>query len=65
MQNVINIDAGILDGAPLFDGTRIPIKNLFDFLKNGKTIDEFLHEFAVVKREQVIELLEMLEKLVT
>lgn len=65
MQNVINIDAWILDGAPLFDGTRIPIKNLFDHLKNGKTIDEFLHEFAVVKREQVIELLEMLEKLAT
>lgn len=65
MEKVINIDPRILDGAPLFDGTRIPIKNLFDYLKNGKTIDEFLHEFAVVQREQVIELLEMLEKLVT
>jgi len=63
-QRVINIDPEILGGTPVFYGTRVPIKNLFDYLATGETIEEFLDDFEGVKKEQVIKLLEVSEKLV-
>ncbi len=56
-MKVINIDKEILGGTPVFNGTRVPIKNLFDYLETGETIDEFLNDFPSVKREQIIKLL--------
>jgi len=57
-MKVINIDKEILGGTSVFNGTRVPIKNLFDYLETGETIDEFLDDFPSVKSEQVIEILE-------
>jgi len=48
----------ILDGAPVFRGTRVPINALVDCLQAGDTIDDFLAEFPTVTREQAIGLLE-------
>ena len=56
-MKVINIDKEILGGTPVFNGTRVPIKNLFDYLETGETIDKFLDDFPSVKREQIIKLL--------
>ena len=42
---VINIDPEILGGTPVFDGTRVPIKNLFDYLETGDSIEVFLEDF--------------------
>jgi uncharacterized protein (DUF433 family) len=61
---VINIDPEILGGTPVFYGTRVPIKNLFDYLETGESIEEFLNDFEGVKREQVIKVLEMSNKLI-
>ncbi len=61
---VINIDPEILGGTPVFYGTRVPIKNLFDYLETGESIEEFLNDFEAVKREQVIKVLEMSNKLI-
>lgn len=63
-QRVINIDSEILGGTPVFLGTRVPVKNLFDYLEEGETMDEFLEDFPSVKREQVIKLLEISRGLV-
>lgn len=60
-MKVINIDKEILSGTPVFNGTRVPIKNLFDYLETGETIDEFLEDFPSVKREQISKLLESSE----
>jgi uncharacterized protein (DUF433 family) len=60
---VINIDPEILGGTPVFYGTRVPIKNLFDYLESGGTIDYFLDNFSGVQREQVVKLLEMSKKM--
>lgn len=60
---IINIDPEILGGTPVFFGTRVPIKNLFDYLESGETIDFFLDDFSGVYREQVVKLLEMSQKL--
>jgi len=60
----INIDPEILGGTPVFFGTRVPIKNLFDYLQSGETIDYFLDDFEGVQREQVMKVLEMSQKLI-
>ncbi len=64
MISPINIDPEILGGTPVFNGTRVPIENLFDYLKSGESIDYFLDDFETVKREQVITLLEMSKHLI-
>jgi uncharacterized protein (DUF433 family) len=61
---VINIDPEILGGTPVFFGTRVPVKNLFDYLETGDSIDVFLEDFEGVSREQVIKVLEMSQKLI-
>ncbi|NLT69233.1 MAG: DUF433 domain-containing protein [Verrucomicrobiaceae bacterium] len=43
----------ILGGMPVFAGTRVPIKNLFDALIGGDTIPEFLDDFPTVTLAQV------------
>jgi uncharacterized protein (DUF433 family) len=48
----------ILSGTPVFAGTRVPVKNLTDYLEGGESIDEFLDDFPTVTREQVIRFLE-------
>jgi uncharacterized protein (DUF433 family) len=63
-HRIININPEILGGTPVFYGTRVPIKNLFDYLETGETIDEFLSDFEGVQREQVVKLLEMSQKLI-
>jgi uncharacterized protein (DUF433 family) len=61
---VINIDPEILGGTPVFNGTRVPIKNLFDYLEAGHSIDYFLEDFSGVNRNQVLRLLEVSQKLI-
>lgn len=61
---VINIDREILGGTPVFFGTRVPIKNLFDYLETGDSIQTFLDDFEGVSKNQVIKLLEMSQKLI-
>lgn len=56
---VIHSDPEILGGTPVFVGTRVPAQTLFDYLEGGETLDEFLHQFPSVKREQALAALEM------
>lgn len=63
MKKIINIDPQILSGTPVFTGTRVPVKNLFDYIETGENIDAFLIDFPSVKKEQAITLLETAEKL--
>jgi uncharacterized protein (DUF433 family) len=46
--------ADILRGTPVFVGTRVPFRILFDYLETGDSIDVFLDEFPSVSREQVL-----------
>jgi uncharacterized protein (DUF433 family) len=62
--SVINIDSEILGGTPVFSGTRVPIKNLFDYIETGDTIEIFLEDFEGVSRNQVLKVLEMSQKLI-
>ncbi len=48
----ISIDPDIMHGTPVFSGTRVPIKNLFDYLEGGEGIDAFLEDFPSVERDK-------------
>jgi uncharacterized protein (DUF433 family) len=61
-RNVVVVDPEILGGTPVFRGTRVPVKNLFDFIEKGDSIEEFLVNFPTVRREQIIVLLETARK---
>jgi len=57
--DLIESDPGKLGGTPVFRGTRVPIKNLFDYLEGGDSLEIFLSDFPTVTREQVTALLQM------
>jgi len=56
---VVHSDPAILGGTPVFVGTRVPVQSLFDYLEGGETLDEFLHQFPSVKREQAVAALDL------
>jgi len=55
----------ILSGIPVFVGTRVPVRSLFDYLEGNDTLEEFLHQFPSVKREQAIAVLDAAYESVT
>ncbi len=57
-RSVISSNLEVLGGAPVFEGTRVPVQNLLDCLEAGYTIGEFLQDFPSVSKEQVIQVLE-------
>jgi uncharacterized protein (DUF433 family) len=59
LNQVVQCDPETLGGTPVFVGTRVPVQSLFDHLEGGETVDEFLHQFPSVKREQAIAALDL------
>jgi uncharacterized protein (DUF433 family) len=51
-NGMILSDPDILAGTPVFKGTRVPVKILFEYLGDGLSLDYFLETFPSVKREQ-------------
>ena len=62
MDSVVTSDPEILGGLPVFSGTRVPVKNLFDCLEQGYTVGEFLKDFPSVSEKQVHLLLREVER---
>ena len=63
-SDVIVKDPDILGGMPVFRGTRVPFKNLLDYIEAGHTLDEFLEQFPSVTRGAAIAALEHAKELV-
>jgi uncharacterized protein (DUF433 family) len=61
----VSIDPEIMSGAPVFAGTRVPIKTLFDYIEGGETLAEFLDDFPSVTKEASLIVLEMAKKTLT
>jgi len=59
----ITIDPEILGGTPVFSGTRVPVKTLFDYIRWGYSLEEFLEYFPSVTRETVMEMLSTIERM--
>ncbi len=50
MSVPVTISQNIQSGEPVFTNTRVPVKNLFDYLKAGHSLNEFLEDFPSVKK---------------
>jgi uncharacterized protein (DUF433 family) len=58
VEPAIVIDADVMSGMPCFRGTRVPFKNLIDYLEGGHSLGEFLRQFPTVTREMAVQALE-------
>ena len=61
-NDLITVDPEILGGAPVFKGTRVPIKTLFEYIENDYSVEEFLECFPSVSRDLVNKVLERSEE---
>ena len=59
VKELVEVDPETMSGTPVFTGTRVPIKHLFDYLEGGDTLEIFLDDFPTVTREQVLGVLEL------
>ena len=55
---IVTRDPEIMSGALCFAGTRVPVKNLFDYLEGSSLLEEFLEDFPSVSRERAVAVLE-------
>ena len=63
--SVVHSDPEILGGTPVFVGTRVPLRNLIDYLEGGYSLDEFLDDFPTVSRDQVVAVLDAVHDTLT
>jgi len=56
---VIHRDPDVQGGVPVFVGTRVPLKNLFDAIEAGDSLAQFLEDYPSVTRNQAITALEL------
>ncbi len=58
-DQIVQRNPRIQGGVPVFTGTRVPVKNLFDYLESGETLEQFLLDFPAVDRSKAVAALEM------
>lgn len=58
VESIIVSDPEVMNGTPCFRGTRVPFKNLIDYLEGGHSLDEFLQQFPTATREMAVQALE-------
>jgi uncharacterized protein (DUF433 family) len=54
----ITVDLDILGSTPVFSGTRVPVRSVFDYVADGCSLDEFLENFPTVLRADAIAVLD-------
>ena len=57
-DRVVVADPEVMNGMPCFRGTRVPFRNLIDYLEGGHSLGEFLRQFPSVTREMAVKSLE-------
>jgi len=62
---VVHRDPEILGGTPVFVGTRVPARILFEYLEAGDSLEVFLDQFPSVTREQAVAALEIAREAIT
>ncbi|MEG4811419.1 DUF433 domain-containing protein [Microcoleus sp. F8-D3] len=62
---VAHSDPDILGGIPVFVGTRVPMRTLFEYLEAGDSLEVFLNHFPSVSRQQTIAALELAKEMLT
>lgn len=59
VSSVVEVNPDVLNGTPVFVGTRVPVQTLIDYLEAGDRLDDFLEDFPTVSREQAVAALEL------
>ena len=63
VSTVVHSDPEIMSGIPVFVGTRVPVRTLFDYLAGGDSLDEFLDGFPTVSRAQAVAALQLAKEM--
>lgn len=58
-KKIIARDPEVLGGTPVFNGTRVPVRILFEYLGAGDSIDVFLDEYPHIPRDVAVAALEL------
>jgi len=58
LEKILSRDPEIMSGALVFSGTRVPVKNLFDYLSAGRSLEEFLDDFPSVRKDSAVAVLD-------
>ncbi len=61
-EKAINIDQQVLGGTPVFNGTRVPVSILFDYLEDNR-MEEFLENYPSVSKDQVLKVIKLASEL--
>jgi uncharacterized protein (DUF433 family) len=56
--SLVSRDPEIMSGALCFTGTRVPVKNMFDYLEGTSSMEDFLEDFPAVSRKRAVAVLE-------
>jgi uncharacterized protein (DUF433 family) len=59
LESIVSSEPDVLGGTPVFAGTRVPVKNLVDYLAAGDSLERFLDHFPSVTREQAVAAIEI------
>jgi len=62
---IVSKRTDVMGGTPVFYGSRVPIKHLFDYIEGGETLESFLADYPTVERDQVMQLIETAYQLLT
>lgn len=57
VSELISSDPEVLGGTPVFAGTRVPVRTLFEYLEDNYTLEQFLEYFPTVSRELALSVL--------
>lgn len=63
VDSVIHSDPEILSGAPVFRGTRVPLRAFIDYIEGGDGLDDFVADFPSASRDQAVAALELANEL--
>jgi uncharacterized protein (DUF433 family) len=58
-KQIVGSDPRVLSGTAIFVETRVPVKNLFDYLRESRTLDQFLYDFPSVSRDHALAALDV------
>jgi uncharacterized protein (DUF433 family) len=61
-ESLITCDPEVLNGTPVFKGTRVPVRTLFDYLSDGLALEYYLETFPSVNREQATNVLRLVQE---
>lgn len=59
--DLVTVNPNILGGTPVFKGTRVPIRTLFEYLERGYSLEQLLECFPSVTRDMACQVLELSE----